>query len=50
MYRIIQVIVVLARLESDTNVISNVLTVNNNVKIKNLYDLVNNQVYEREDF
>lgn len=50
MYRIIQVIVVLARLESDTNVISNVLTVNNNVKIKNLYDLVNNQIYEREDF
>ena len=50
MYRIIQVIVVLARLESDTNVISNVLTVNNNVKIKNLYDLVNNQICEREDF
>lgn len=50
MYRIIQVTVVLARLESDTNVISNVLTVNNNVKIKNLYDLVNNQIYEREDF
>lgn len=50
MYRVIQVIVVLARLESDTNVFSNILTMNNNVKIKNLYDLVNNWVYQGEDF
>ena len=47
MYRIIKIIVVLARLGSDTNVFSNGVTMNNNVNIKNLYGLVNNWIYER---
>lgn len=50
MCRIIKVIVVLARLGSDTNVFSNVLTMNNNVKITNLHDVINNWIHAREDF
>lgn len=41
---------VLARLGSDTNVFSNVLTMNNNVKITNLHDVINNWIHAREDF
>ena len=34
----------------EKNVFSNVLTMNNNIEIKNLYDVVNNWIYTRKDF